>query len=81
MKPIHDDLQFDYTPYGGESVAQVLVRMKNFEKFLNSKKEFFNQTSIVISHGTFIKLFLKEKTGKQFKGGFIWPAIYFPIEI
>lgn len=78
---IHENFQFDYTSYGGESIKQVLARMKNFEEFLNSKTESFIQTFIVISHGTFIKVFLKEKTGKYFDGGFVWPIIYFPIEI
>jgi len=81
IEPLYEAFQFDYTPYGGESIQQLRVRMKNFEEFLNSKTESFVQTFIVISHGTFIKLFLKEKTGKHFEGDFVWPVTYFPIEI
>lgn len=56
-KPIiqlDDDLQYDYTPYGGESVAQVKARL---EDFLNEVRTIHaNDKIVVVTHFGIISL-------------------------
>jgi broad specificity phosphatase PhoE len=54
MTQLDDDLQYDYTPYGGESVAQVKARL---EAFLSEVKAKHPQDKvIVVTHFGLISL-------------------------
>ncbi|SRR6266568_1760666 len=54
LKKKHRTVQFDYRPYGGESVVDVKKRLLPFFKKINSKHG--NHEALIVTHGGMIRL-------------------------
>ncbi len=55
LKEKHRSVQFDYQPYGGESVKDVKNRLITFLKKINGKHQDFE--ALIITHGGMIRFF------------------------
>lgn len=55
LKQKHRSAQFDYRPYGGESVQDVKKRLMTFFRKINGKHQDFE--ALIITHGGIIRFF------------------------
>lgn len=62
LKKKHRSVQFDYRPYGGESIDEVKKRVLSFLKTINNKHS--DQEVLIITHGGIIRVIQSLEQGK-----------------